>query len=525
MCGFRQGGGESSDVIQSINMNSAGASICFWVILVMTWFGRLDVAAESIYEQHWYETRTAHFQIYSCGETQEVARLAARLEQFREAYSVLAGGQAVASPPIVVMAFPDHDSMKPFLPLYQGKPANLTAFFKPASDENLIVLPLESAISLEAIFHEYTHLLLRHNDPIWPLWLKEGMAEIYGTFEPIGGKRARIGKPIGRHLRLLSQEKMMPLADLFAVSHDSAEYNEEQHQGIFYAESWFLTHYLMLGAGPTRKAQFGQLTGLLRQGQGPLQAFTNAFRVPAAVVERELQQYLKREKLDSLDLVLNTDLTAPRALSRRPITASETCFRLGDQLLRVRRPDAAQSYFERARELAPRSPLPFEGLGLLASERDQPTQALQYLDDAMQRGPVSFLAHFIYAKEKFRLAAQSGDTYSQISNEPAVEIRRELQKSLALMPDFGPGHHLLGFFELVQGNNLPLAREHLQRSIQLEPENQEYLFALAQAEFLINGMAAARQTLEGLQRPNVSPKLRQQTEVLLRELERKGTQR
>src|SRR5262249_58593875 len=87
-------------------------------------------------------TRTAHFSIYSCGDPKEVSRVAARLEQFREAYSILAGAQSVASPPIVVIAFPDHASMEPFLPLYHGKPSNLAAFFHRRSDENLIALYL-----------------------------------------------------------------------------------------------------------------------------------------------------------------------------------------------------------------------------------------------------------------------------------------------------------------------------------------------------------------------------------------------
>src|SRR6266850_4927299 len=75
---------------------------------------------ESLVKRRWFEARTAHFNTYSCGATQEVAKLTARLEQFREAYSVLAGAQAVASPPIVVMAFPNHRALEPFLPLYQG---------------------------------------------------------------------------------------------------------------------------------------------------------------------------------------------------------------------------------------------------------------------------------------------------------------------------------------------------------------------------------------------------------------------
>ena len=90
-------------------------------------------------QRRWFEARAAYFHLYSCGPTQEVARLAVRLEQFRDAYARLAGAQAVASPPIIVVAFPDQAAMRPFLPLYQGKPANLTAFFSRSSDQNLIV--------------------------------------------------------------------------------------------------------------------------------------------------------------------------------------------------------------------------------------------------------------------------------------------------------------------------------------------------------------------------------------------------
>ena len=220
-------------------------------------------------QRGWYEARTAHFHTYSCGPTREVARLTARLEQFYAAYAVLAGTQAVASPPIVVMAFPDHAAMEPFLPVYQGRPANLAALFKRDSDENLIVLSLSNAgaSALEAVFHEYTHLLLRHNQQFWPLWLKEGMADVYSTFEVAGEHTVRVGRPMDLYLRLLDRRPLLPLRELFAVTHDSPEYNERERQGIFYAESWLLTHYLMLGDNPSHKARFGQLTALLRLGQ------------------------------------------------------------------------------------------------------------------------------------------------------------------------------------------------------------------------------------------------------------------
>jgi hypothetical protein len=118
--------------------------ILFCALLsLIAWLAAADPVP--IAQQHWFEARTAHFNIYSCGSTQDVARVGGRLEQFRDAYSLLAGAQAVASPPIVVMAFPTHEALEPFLPLYQGKPANLAAFFHRGSDENLIALCLPGA--------------------------------------------------------------------------------------------------------------------------------------------------------------------------------------------------------------------------------------------------------------------------------------------------------------------------------------------------------------------------------------------
>ena len=99
----------------------------------------------------------------------------------------------------------------------------------------------------------------------------------------------------------------------------------------------------------------------------------------------------------------------------------------------------------------------------------------------MKLGPLSFLAHYTYAREKYLLTA-SGPKLRPLEKEPAAEIRAELQKSLALMPDFGPAHHLLGFFEMVQGEDLSAAEKQIQRAIQLEPENQSYLLALAQVQ-------------------------------------------
>jgi len=482
--------------------------------------GAVQTEMDALAQRRWFEARTAHFRLYSCGITQEVARVAARLEQFREAYSLLAGAQAVSSPPIVVIAFPDEATMQPFLPLYQGKPASLTAFFNRGSDENLIVLPLGKPFSLELIFHEYTHLLLRHNDGIWPLWLKEGMAEIYSTFEVSGSQSARIGKPIPRHLRLMAGKPLIPLKQLFAVDHKSPEYNEQEHQGIFYAQSWLLTHFLMLGSNSGYKARFGQYTALLREGQLPEQAFTNALRSSLPGMEAELRAYLAGSRFAPFQFVLNTDLNAARAFVTRPIAPVEIYFHLGDELLRVGQADAAKRFFERAQLLAPKSPLGFEGLGILAAERKEPAEAIGFFHNAFERGSVNFLALYLYAREKYRLTSLHPDSYAPVGKEGGVEIRDLLEKSLKLMPDFGPAHHLLGFFEMVQGEDFPAAETHLRKAIQLEPENQSYLLSLAQVQLIRKGPEEARHTLEPLLLPNAESDLRAHAQQMIQEMGR-----
>jgi len=480
----------------------------------------------SLVQQHWFETRTAHFTIYSCGQTQDVYKIASHLEQFCEAYSLLAGTRALASPPVAVMAFPNHESMRPFLPLYQGRPGNLAGFFARGSDENLIVLSMpgsdEESSGMDVIFHEYTHLLSRHNDLIWPLWLKEGMAEIYSTFETTGYE-ARIASPIDHHLDLLAHEPLMPLHELFGVTHDSPQYNEATRQGVFYAESWLLTHFLMADDNPTYKARFAQYTVLLRQGQTAEQAFTNAMKTTLPVMEADLRRYLERGVFKPVELRLPRNVSAPVSLFIRILTPVEIYFRLGDELLRINRLDVAESYFSKAQKLAPASPLPYEGLGLVAAQQKKQDEALHELSESIRLGSTSFLVHFTYASVKYEMTAVSKNQYTPLDDSEAKVIRDEFQKSLQLMPNFGPANDLFGFFEMVQGENLGAAEQHLKLAVQLEPEDPSFLLTLAQIQLKNNEAAAARQTLKQLLLSNVQHNIHEEAVKLLQEIDRDHT--
>lgn len=474
----------------------------------------------TVARKHWFAVHTAHFSIYSCGEAPEVHHLGEMLEQFHDAYSQLAGAQAASSPPVIVMAFPDRKDMEPFLPLYKDKPANMDAFFHHGAEENLIVLSLSNLdpSSLRTIFHEYSHLLFRNNEKVWPLWLCEGMAEIYGMFE-LAGFEARVGRPIQNHVLVLQQEQWMPLRELFKVGHDSPQYNEGECQSVFYAESWLLTHYLMLGPNPARKASFGQLTVLLRQGQNPEQAFTNAFHCSLKVMEAELHRYLEGGVFHYLAYQLKFDPSRPHATSTRLVPTVEAWFRLGVELMRIGRLGPAEECFAESRKSDPKSPLSSEGMGLLAAAQDRHADAVRELQETLKLNSRSYLAHYSFAVEKYELA--TGDRHhNRLDKAAASEIRSELENSIKLMPYFAPSEGFLGFIELEQGENFEEAKRHLRKAVQLDPSNYWYVLQLGQAQFMSHDNVGARRTLEMLNLPYVDPGLRRSAQSILQAMNR-----
>jgi tetratricopeptide (TPR) repeat protein len=274
----------------------------------------------------------------------------------------------------------------------------------------------------------------------------------------------------------------------------------------------------MAGDNPGYKARFGRFTELLRAGQTPVQAFTNALQTTLPAVQNQLQNYLARGEFDPIELTLPATVAATTAMTGRRITPVEACFRFGDELLRIGRPDAAESCFQQAQKLAPASPLPYEGLGLLAVRKNETAAALADFKMALQLGSTSYLANYFCALEEYRQADGDGGRFVPVLGNAAAEIHAALLRSLALMPDFGPAHELFGIFELEQGENFSVAEQHLQLAVQLEPEQSAYLLALAEAQFKNNEAAAAVQTLQPLLQPGVDAGLRDQAGKMLREL-------
>src|SRR5262245_50969630 len=237
----------------------------------------LCVAMPAPAADKWVRVQSKNFTLVGNATENEIRDVAENLEVFRTVFSrffKLREGSSVAT---TVVVFRSDQAFKPFKPVYKGKPANVAGYFQSGLDVNFIALAADMQTP-RVIYHEYVHRLMSDTLGSLPPWFQEGFAECFSTLEIEGkDKKVRLGRAIGEHVELLNQRQFMPLQRLFSVEYGSPEYNEEEKQGLFYAESWALVHYMMFNSEERRNQ------------------FNNSFRISAT-------GYRRRERLRTLSI-------------------------------------------------------------------------------------------------------------------------------------------------------------------------------------------------------------------------------
>ncbi|MGH9844099.1 MAG: hypothetical protein ACREEM_35660, partial [Blastocatellia bacterium] len=89
----------------------------------------------------WLKVQSRHFTLIGDAGEKELRKVGVRLEQFHAAVSPLFDrNRRDAYRPITVVVFREDNSYKPFKPLYQGKPADVSGYFQASDDAVHITL-------------------------------------------------------------------------------------------------------------------------------------------------------------------------------------------------------------------------------------------------------------------------------------------------------------------------------------------------------------------------------------------------
>jgi tetratricopeptide (TPR) repeat protein len=470
----------------------------------------------------WINIRSKNFFLVGNASEKEIRKVATKLEQFRAVLTQAFPNIRFNSPvPTTVVVFRDHRSYRPFKPR-----ANTAGYFQAGPDVNYITLTTEVPgaefgrpttqggrdPAYEVIFHEYTHLLVNNSFDNAPLWFNEGLAEYYSSFIITDEQKVVIGRNIGEHVYLLRDNKMLPLKTLFEVDHKSPHYNEAKKQGIFYAQSWAMVHYLMIGkAGKVE--QLGKFLDLLNARVPVEDACKQAFEMPLEAMEKELRNYVNQSRYNELTGHFERKLEIDVNNAPTVLTEAEAQTYLGDLLLHSYRQDA-YTYLQKALKLDPNLGMAHASLGMAYFREGKVDEARASLERAVSLNSQNYLAHYYYA---FTLSRQQPESepVSAYTPEALKKIREHLQKAIALRPDFSESYNLLGFVSLVSGENMPEAIDALKKALSGSPGKHEFAFTLAQLYARSGDYKTARQMFEQLAKSNAEEYLRRHSQVLL----------
>jgi tetratricopeptide (TPR) repeat protein len=439
----------------------------------------------------WLRLDTPNFTIIGSVGQRELKSVAAEFERFRDAIGQLMGPGATATVvPAVVIVFASDKAFEPFKPLYRGKPIPADGLFVGTSEVNYIAV-VSGRRDVRPILHEYAHLMLANVAPYIPLWLGEGLADYYSTFElRRDGRQAVVGRPIEEHLRMLQEGRVFKVADLVKVQHDSPLYNEGTRRTVFYAQSWALVHYLLAGE-PSRAGLVTEYIKAIETGEAADAAWSRIFG--SEPLDIGLKKYVARQEFNLAAESL-TERIGTAAVVARPLSNGEVDAFLGEFLIAQRREDDA------AARLEPAAARPDGGRARIALARARVGQkrladarALLEREDA----PVGdWLADYALGVATAYAIGQLTPGSEAVA--ATAFARDALRRVSVARPDLAHAWHLLAGFELLDDARREAAVTASRRALALAPNRLEYTVRHAEALARAGEYETARYLLERL---------------------------
>jgi len=369
-------------------------------------------------EDKWVRVQTDNFEVFTSQGERKAKETALYFEQLREFFLYYWQVKADPATPVRIIVFSGEKQYAPFQP---GKHA--AGYFQHGIDRPWIVIGGHLSGWERTICHEYTHLMVQQSGLSIPLWLNEGLAEIYSTFRPMGSK-VEIGNLIPGHFAAV-QNGWIPVSRLLEVRHADPEYRGKQ-SAQFYAGAWGLTHMLMLERQNRRS--YAPILEQLAKGVASEEAIAAA-GFTTKRLDDDLRIYLKRNDQFYAGLIPFKSERSSAAWKSSVVPAVEMEAVLA--LLTVNGADAGP----RLSKLDPGNAASQEALAYAAWRKGDMPEARQHFTEAIRLGAAS--AKLYYDAARASMYARSKDDESIGWLQRAVEVYPEwLEARLQLLEQF-----------------------------------------------------------------------------------------
>ncbi len=172
----------------------------------------------------------------------------------------------------------------------------------------------------QAAIHELAHLAFSRAGYHLPVWLNEGLADVYSTFSVSEG-HATIGGVLTARSRALNREPWLDLASVLSLTNEQRLYQEGNKVAIFYGESWALTHMLMFSPGYA--AAFPVFLRAVSDGQSVSEALEKIYGKTDVELAVDLHRYWREGTfVPKSHIVLAIEKEQPAMVSLSPFQSS-----------------------------------------------------------------------------------------------------------------------------------------------------------------------------------------------------------
>lgn len=460
-------------------------------------------------KETWVSVRSEHFTVLTPARPEVARTWALELERFRVMLQEVVNVPESRVRPVTVVLFPSDRAMRPFKPLEKGKPQDVAGLFVNFCDSHAIELSLEAdaAEIRRVIFHEAVHWYSSAGDLPLPLWLEEGVAEVYSTFAVAPDGTCSFGNVIQAHLRLLAGDSRWSMQQLATTGHGSLEYNEGDRASRFYAESWLAVHYLLFGRDTPGRASVTRYLEAQARAVSLEAAFQQAFGVGYDGFKGRLDAYLNGGHYLIYHYRMEAGVIEKRLVSR-PATPAEVELALGTLLVGAQRQDEAgtEARLQRAAALAPENPVAWQVLGEKAMMDQRLDDAERYFAKAVDAGSGSYYAHYSLGYCRTRSISAAPDL---LDSSAALEAVRDFRKAMELNPRFVPAYEGLAGLMFALDAYEPADRKRLEQGERLAPDSGMIDVGLAACDLREGQRERGRHRLGlALENPRVAPEAR-----------------
>lgn len=390
-------------------------------------------------EREWQKLTAPRFTIVSHLSEKETRAWAEEFDQFLSELIGFLHIESIELQPVTVVLFRTQREFAPYRMMQpNGQPAKVAGVF--ASRKSWGVIGLSRGGDAEwirrVILHEGFHWIASHDRSYYPLWVAEGLAEVFSTFHVARGN-VQWGEPIESHLQAMRRMNPLPLGRLLRAGSSDPLFNESDRTGIFYAQSWALAHYLIFGDRKNSSATLSAYLKAVRSGMSIDEIIRAVFGTDEAKLQSDLDSYLSRGKAFRVSRPAPEDMDRDFVVAVATpgeVAAAQARLALGTGNLDLAREQALE-----ALQLEPQMPAGHEVLAWLESELSRQQESGAYAERAINHGsrdPWMYL-FFVIALE---VAENTG---ASSSGELARAVSNLMEQALNLQTDFGEAYQVL----------------------------------------------------------------------------------